>query len=255
MSFNQKLNVAREFLQIICLKIISEKNIFNNIAFVGGTSLRILFDLKRFSEDLDFSLIKQEGYDFKSMQQQIEKSFHLYNLSLETKAKTSGNINAMLLKFPGLLKELGISGLAEQRLSIKIEIDINPPSGWQLINTIVNKVYMFNILHYDLASLYASKLHACFFRRFVKGRDFYDFVWYLGKKIEPNFILLNNAIKQTHNYDPAIKEESFKDFLLEKIQGIDFSYIKKDVERFLEDKNELNIFDKKIICDTIQSVY
>ena len=255
MSVNQKLNVTREFLQILCLKLMSEKKIFDQMAFVGGTSLRILFDLRRFSEDLDFSVIRKQKYSFDRLHKELSKSFHLYGLPFETKPRTKGNVHSMMMKFTGLLKELGLSELPEQKLSIKLEVDVNPPSGWKLTNTIVNKIYMFTVVHYDLPSLYAGKLHACFFRKFTKGRDFYDFVWYLSRKIVPNFTLLNNAIGQTEGKKSLVKKENFKVFLWENVKRVDFEYVKKDVERFLEDKNELKVFDPQVIQDTIGAVY
>ena len=255
MSANDKMNLTREFLQILCLKIMSEQEMFGHCAFVGGTSLRILFDLRRFSEDLDFSLIKLEGYDFKKINAQLIKSFHLYGLPVETKVKAEGSVNNVMMKFTGLLKELGLSGLIHQKFSIKLEIDTNPPAGWRVTNTVVNKIFMFNIVHYDLPSLFAGKLHACFFRKFTKGRDLYDLVWYLGKRVKPNLLMLNNAIRQTQGKDLGIDEKNFKKFLTDYVRRVDFDHVKKDVERFLEDKNELNIFDPQVIIDTIESVY
>ena len=270
MPVSQKLNVTREFLQILSLKIINEKKFFNQIAFVGGTALRILYDIKRFSEDLDFSLIRREvpnhpkrvkqveglpQYDFGKIHKELLRSFHLNGLPLEAKVRTQGNVHSLMMKFTGLLKELGLSELPSQKLSIQLEIDANPPAGWILANTIVNKHYMFNIVHYDLPSLYAGKLHACFYRKFTKGRDFYDFVWYLGKKVHPNLLLLNNAIKQTQGQDAGITKKNFKMYLLNKIRQIDFEHVKKDVERFLEDKSELSLFNLKMIQGTIETVY
>jgi len=255
MSISQKLNVARETLQILTLKILYEKKFFDQIAFVGGTSLRMLYDLRRFSEDLDCSLIRKQRYSFDRIHKELLREFHLYNLPFEAKVRTANNVHGMMMKFTGLLKELGLSELPGQKLSIKLEVDVNPPGGWKLGKTIVNKIYMFNITHYELPSLYAGKLHACFYRKFAKGRDFYDLVWYLGKKVKPNLLLLNNAIKQTHNENAGITEDNFKSFLLENIDRIDFSKAKKDVERFLEDKKELDLLDAELIKGTIENVY
>lgn len=255
MSMNQKLNLTREFLQILTLKIMNEKKFFSQAAFVGGTALRILYDLKRFSEDLDFSLINKEKYDFDRIQKELLRSFQLYGLPFEAKVRSEGSIHSMMMKFTGLLKDLGLSELSAQKLSIKWEADVNPPAGWQISNTIINRIYMFNIAHYDLPSLFAGKLHACFFRKFTKGRDFYDFVWYLGKSVRPNYTLLNNAIRQTEAKDARVSEANFKQFLLDHLQGVDFAFVKKDVERFLEDKSELNLFNLKIIQETIKRVY
>src|SRR3989338_639208 len=255
MDTEQKLNAAREFLQILALKTMSDKKFFDQVAFVGGTSLRILYDIRRFSEDLDFSLIRKQKYDFGLLQKELLRSFQLNGLPCEANLKTQTNVHNMMLKFPGLLKELGLSALPAQKFSIKLVVDTNPPAGWVLTDSIISKIYTFRMTHYDLPSLYAGKLHACFYRTFTKGRDFYDFVWYLGKKIKPNFTLLNNAIKQTQGKDAGITEENFKKFLLDNIQRIDFEYVKKDVERFLEDKTELKLFDLKVIQDTIESVH
>ena len=255
MSLNEKLNLTREFLQILCLKILSDKGHFDRLAFVGGTSLRILFDLRRFSEDLDFSIYKTKGFDLKKMEDDLERSFKLRNLPFEAKVKSGGSIHYVLMKFTGLLKELGLAAVPEQKLSIKLEIDTNPPKGWNLTDTVVNKTYLFRITHYDLPSLYAGKLHACFFRKFTKGRDLYDFAWYLGRKAKPNFTLLNSAIRQTEKKNPEIHEKNFKEFLLQGIDRINFDAARKDVERFLEDKKELDVLNLKAIQNTIERVY
>jgi len=255
MSAGEKLNVAREFLQILCLKVMSDRQMFDQCAFLGGTSLRVLYDLRRFSEDLDFSLINHKGYDFSDMNRQLIKAFGLYGLPMETRVRTQTNVHNLTMKFSGLPKELGLSGLAGEKLFIKLEVDVNPPAGWRVANTVVNRTYMFNIVHYDLPSLYAGKLHACLFRKYTKGRDIYDFVWYLGKKVKPNFELLNNAIRQTHHKDAGIDEGNFKKFLLDFVAKVDFGAAAKDVERFLEDKGELNLFDRRVLEDTIKSVY
>lgn len=255
MSLNEKLNLTREFLQIVCLKILSDKKYFDRLAFIGGTSLRVLFDLKRFSEDLDFSIHEAKGFDIERMNGDLQKSFRLYGLPYEAKIKADGNVRNVTMKFAGLLKELGISAMPEQKLSVKAEVDVRPPEGWKLADTIVNKTYLFSVTHYDLPSLYAGKLHACFFRKFAKGRDFYDFVWYLGRKTKPNFVLLNNSILQTEGKGPGLDEKNFKGFLLESVRKVDFKALRKDVERFLEDKNEAGALNLQTIQSTIESIY
>ena len=255
MTVNQKLNVTREFLQILTLKILNDKKFFDQIAFVRGTSLRILYDIKRFSEDLDFSVIKKEKYDFDKIHHELSREFKLYGLAFEAEPHKQKTVHSMMMKFSSLLKELEISPMSSLKLSIKLEIDTNPPLGWELANTIISKIYTFNIVHYNLPSLYAGKLHACFYRKFTKGRDFYDFIWYLGKKVKPNFTLLNNAIAQTQGKVPGINESNFKSYLLDNIKRIDFAHAKKDVERFLEDKSELSLFDLKLITNTIENAY
>lgn len=255
MSLQENLNRVREFLQIMILKIMYDKNFLNNLAFVGGTALRIIFGLRRFSEDMDFSLLNKKGYDFSVVNSSLVQGFTLYGLKTETKANNVKNVQSLMLKFPELLKAIGLSNLSSQKLSIKIEVDTNPPAGWNIENILVNKTYIFNVTYFDLASSFATKLHACFYRKFIKGRDFYDFIWYMGRRTKPNYLLLNNAINQTQGNDPGINEHNFKDFLLENIVKVDFEQAKRDVERFLEDKAELKFFDLKTIQSNIALVY
>ncbi|MDD3905680.1 MAG: nucleotidyl transferase AbiEii/AbiGii toxin family protein [Candidatus Omnitrophica bacterium] len=247
MKDEEKLNRVREFLQIVTLKIIYDKGFFKNLAFVGGTALRFLYDLRRFSEDLDFSLINDEGYAFSAVNSEIERGFKLYGLEVEIRPKEERAVHSTFLKFPGLLKNLGLSQLASQKLSIKMEVDSWPPKGWALETTLVNKIYMINITHLDISSMYATKLHACLCRKYVKGRDFYDLVWYLTKKITPNFILLNTAMEQTEHKNFGLSENNYKDFLSDRIGKIDFKDVQKDVDRFLEDKNELKLLTAETI--------
>jgi predicted nucleotidyltransferase component of viral defense system len=251
MSGEDKINRVREFLQLTTLKIIYDKGYFHNLAFVGGTALRALFNLKRFSEDLDFSVINKKKYNFMQIVSDVEREFKLYGLNIEVKTKQDKTVQNSFLKFGSLLKNLGLSNLEEQKLSIKLEVDLNPPKGWNIENTLVSNVYMINIVHYDLSSLYATKLHACFFRKYTKGRDFYDLFWYMGKRIKPNLELLNNAIKQTEGYEPHLTEDNLNEFMLAKLRKIDFEKVRNDAERFLEDKGELKLLQFEVIKNTL----
>lgn len=255
MNEDEKLNRMREMLQVVCLKIMHDKNFFNNLAFVGGTALRILFNSKRFSEDLDFSLIQRKGYDFGKINAGLLKELKFLGLNVEASPQEERIVHSMMLKFNGLLKAVGLSPLESQKFSIKIEIDTNPPEGGDIQNSYVSKVYTFNVVHFDLPSMYATKISACFYRKYIKGRDFYDLIWYLANKIHPNYLLLNNAIKQTQGKGLQLNESNFKKFLLEHIEEIDFEEAKKDVIRFLEDKNELKLFELKALKGAIETAY
>ena len=255
MPYEMKINRLREALQLLCLKILHDKGYFSNLAFVGGTALRILYDMRRFSEDMDFSLIDKEGYNFSKLMASLERELKLNGLDLEAKPRVVKTVQSSMLKFPGLLKAVGLSGLSGQKVSVKLEIDSNPPAGWEAESTVVNKIYIINISHLALTSLCATKLHACFFRKYTKGRDFYDLVWYLGKKIKPNYKLLNNAIEQTQGRNFGISEGNIKDFLLERVAKVDFVSVRKDVERFLEDKSELQLLNKNVISKSIADVF
>jgi len=255
MPEEEQLNLAREFLQLLCLKIIHDKGYFHRLAFTGGTALRVVFDLKRFSEDVDFSLIEKKGYDFPEFISSLIREYALNGLRVEAKPKERFNVHSAMFKFSGLLKELRLSPLESQNLSLKIEIDTHPPKGGVVVSTYVNKAYAFNVTHFDLPSMFATKLHACFYRKYTKGRDYYDLIWYVGRKIKPNLLLLNNAIEQTQGKPSGITEANFKKHLLENVEKIDFDLIKKDVERFLEDKTELRLFELKAVQGAIAAAY
>jgi len=214
MTTEEKINRVREFLQILTLKIVYDKNYFDKLAFEGGTALRILYNIGRFSEDLDFSLIDKNKWDISHFTSDIETEFKLRGLKIESKIQSEDIVQSVFVKFVGLLNELALSHFSEQKLSIKLEIDINPPQGANIETTFITRLYMFNLTHFDLSSMFAKKIHACFFRKYTKGRDFYDLIWYLGKNIYPNFQLLNNAIRQTENQSLNIDKNNLKKFLL-----------------------------------------
>jgi len=250
-----KIHKTREFLQILILKIMWDKDYFKNIAFLGGTALRFFYGLNRFSEDLDFSLLKKENFEFNEFINQFTKELNSLGFDVEKKIKKEKVVKTCMIKFPSLLYRLNLSSLKEQKLSIRIEVDTNPPSGWNTQIYVITKEFVFTVTGFDLPSMFATKLHACFFRKYIKGRDFYDLLWYLGKKAMPNFILLNNAIYQTEKIKMNINKNNFKEFLKKYIQKIDFREVKKDVEIFLTDKKEAELFKKETFLQLIETNY
>lgn len=254
-SLDDKINHLREMLQLVCLKIFYDKGYFSKLTFTGGTALRILYDLRRFSEDLDLFLTVKSGYDFNAVTSDLKHGFAYNGLEMSLKTWGLNGIDNGTLYFPGLLRDLGLSKEGDIDISIKLEINLNPPAGGEVEKTLINRMFMLNIAHFSPPSLYATKLHACFFRKYVKGRDFYDLLWYLGKKIKPNYLLLNNAIRQTEGKFEVLGRNNLKDFLLRRIEKVDFKDVKKDVERFLEDKNDLKLLDKHVITKSIIDVF
>jgi len=252
-SVEDGTNRAREFLQVLALKFLSDQDAFSRIAFLGGTALRILFGLRRFSEGLDFSIVSAKGYDFDALCAGLERGFTLNGLNAELDKGKKKTVNSGFLSFPGLPRALGLSGHKREKLSIKIEVDTNPPAGWATQTAVLNKTYLFSVAHYDLPSLFAGKLHACFYRSYTKGRDIYDLFWYLGRKVQPNFELLNNAIAQSRRRAPGVDAGNFRRFMLERAGKIDMAAARKDVEKFLEDKSELRLFDRDILAAALNS--
>ena len=249
-SRENKINILREFLQILILKILRDKNAFLNIAFVGGTCLRILYDLKRYSEDLDFSLTLKKGYDFLTLLEKFKKEMELSNIQIELKYKT-GIVDSCFIKFSNVLQRLNIQHHRDEKLNIKLEIDTNPPKGAATEEKLINNQFIFNLVAYDLPSLMAGKLHAVLCRKYVKGRDYYDLLWYLTKNLSPNIKQLNNSIIQTEKENWKITNKNWKDFVLKKIKDLNYKKIQSDVAPFLQTKEEADLikFDtfKKLI--------
>jgi len=252
-SREEKVHTAREFLQILILKTLYDRNYFKNFAFVGGTALRLLYGLRRFSEDLDFSLINKENWDFDGFLKGIIYELEKNGFSLNARETRKNVVQSAMFKFNDLLSDLGLSSQKGEKLSVKLELDTNPPPGWNTEISLVNRYFVFTVTHFDLPSLFALKLHACFYRKYTKGRDYYDLLWYLGKKLLPNFRLLNNAIEQTKNRRLNIDEANFEGFLRERLREVDFAKVRKDADRFIEDKNELKLLDGGLILKLLST--
>ena len=248
LSSNDNKNLIRECLQKYLLYVLYKKKIYKNLVFCGGTALRFLYKIRRFSEDLDFSLsYKAKGHNFENILKLIKEEFKLAGYRIEIKYSIKKGIHNAFLKFLGLLFEYGLSSQENEKLSIKIEIDTNPPRGGKEELTLYNSTFMFYLLHYDLASLFAGKLHSLFSRKYTKGRDWYDLLWYLTKfkDLQPNFVMLNNALCQTSKYFVQITEENWKKRLKELINDLDISRVRDDILPFLEAPEELELLTKE----------
>jgi len=233
-----KRSVAREYLQARILEALQDRGVFTRWAFVGGTSLRFLFGLPRYSEDLDFSLIvpKKEEEEFSPLLRKISAVFDAEGYANDIRLKDKGAVNSALIRFKDVLSELGLSPRRGQILSIRVEIDTNPPPGAETATTVIRKFVALNLLHYDRPSLLAGKLHALLARPYTKGRDLFDLVWYLADPTwpEPNFTLLNNALTQTGWLGPEINSGNWRRNVAARLEKIHWDQAVKDVAPFLE---------------------
>jgi len=251
---NMARMILREYLQAKILKFMQDMGLFHKIAFLGGTALRFLYSLNRFSEELDFSVISDEKPDFMKIMQKIDDKLELETYDINYKIKENGNIHSCLLKFKGLLHELNLSAHEKEILSIKIEVDYNPPKNFKTETSVIRKYFLLNIKHYDLSTLFAGKLNAIFTRGYTKGRDIYDLFWYLTskEKILPNFEFLNNALSQ-FDYSTKISNKNWKTILKDKIEKVSWAHITKELEFFLEDPAELEIITKENLIKLIST--
>lgn len=244
----------REYLQARLMQILQDKAVFTTWTFLGGTALRFLYSIPRFSEDLDFSLVKP-GLDdnFHDIVKTIKAAFEAEGYKIKIKANSEKNVKYAFIKFEGLLFESGYSPHRSEILSIKIDLDTNPPEGANVISTIVRKYVILNIQHYDKSSLLAGKLHALLARKYIKGRDVYDLFWYLSDKSwpAPNMFFLNNALKQTGWEGEPLTIKNWGNILAERAKLYNWNQIIEDVRPFLERPEELQLLNKKNLSQLI----
>ncbi|MCD6342470.1 MAG: nucleotidyl transferase AbiEii/AbiGii toxin family protein [Spirochaetaceae bacterium] len=243
-----KKNVVREYLQARVLQGLQDSDVFLNWAFLGGTALRFLFNIPRYSEDLDFSLIKPEqGCEFEKALRKIKTLFESEKYDIQIKVSPEKTVMSAFLKFPGILYEMGISPYENEVLSIKFEIDTNPPKMANISSTIVRRFVTVNISHYDKASLLAGKLHAVLSRPYTKGRDIYDLIWYLSDISwpSPNFSFLNAALEQTNWGGEVVSRHNLKDILYHKISGLQWNKVQSDLLPFMERQQDLSLVTRE----------
>ena len=248
LSANDNKNRIREYIQKYLLYVLYKQKIYKKIVFCGGTALRILYNTRRYSEDMDFSLSKNlKEYNFKSILGCINKEFEAAGYNIEISYSDKKSVNGAFLKFPDILYEYGLSSHENEKLSIKIEIDTNPPVGGKEELTLYQSVYMCYILHYDIPSLFAGKMHALLCRQYTKGRDWYDLLWYLMnfRELEPNYSMLNNAIKQTDCKSSEIGSSNWKEELKKAVDAVDIKKAREDVFRFLENPDDIDMLTKE----------
>lgn len=254
LGYNAKLNAMRDYLQAYTLRIMHDEGVFRTTAFLGGTALRFLYNLPRFSEDLDFSLAKEKGPQFSGLIKKVKEELTQAGYNVVATYGEAKTVCNSFIKFEGLMYEAGISPLKSQKFSIKIELDTNPPAGAVLKTDIVNTYFPISFLSYDLPSLFAGKIHALLSRKYTKGRDFFDLGWYLSKwkDLSPNFILLKNALKQTGWKHEIPSEDTWKRFLKKVVQEADWNKVEQDVESFLENPRDLEIFNQENILKLLR---
>ncbi|MDX5585337.1 MAG: nucleotidyl transferase AbiEii/AbiGii toxin family protein [Aureibaculum sp.] len=263
------LSALREIMQEITLAGLSRTDFFEKAAFYGGTALRIFYGLDRYSEDLDFSLLKPdsnfsiEPY-FKAVLDEF-KSLGL-TVSIKEKKKTKQTaIDSTFLKaetiwqeivLEDIIKETGVR--SNKTLKIKIEVDRQPPLNFRTEEKLLLRPFSFYVKCFTKSSLFAGKMHALLFRKWlnrVKGRDWYDLEWYIKKGIPLDVNHFLTRAKDTNDWqDDSISNEQIIELLDTKIKSVSFSSIKEDVVRFIENDDVLNIWSPEYFKDLIEKI-
>jgi len=242
-------NRIREALQARILASLQRSGAMIPLAFQGGTALRFLYSIRRYSEDLDFALERPDrGYDFRSYLDAIQADLKREGFAVEIKVSDRRTVHSAFIRFPRLLFELGLSPHANAVFSVKVEVDTSPPAGAVLATTVVRRHLTLHLQHHDPASLFAGKLHAILHRSYPKGRDLYDLIWYASDPHwpPPNLVLLNNALQQTGWSGPALTAGNWKQAVRARLEGIDWQRAAADVRPFLEEADEENLLTGEI---------
>lgn len=265
-SQRDELNAIKEIVQEIALCALARADFFKIAAFQGGSCLRIVHKLNRFSEDLDFILLKSDSsFVWEPFLKVLQSEFKMYSFDFQTidRSKADKAIKMAFLKDNSFGKILVLThprGPSDkQTIQIKLEIDTNPPYGSGFQSHFLDFPYAYSITVQDLSSLFASKLHAILCQPYVKGRDWFDFVWYVSKNIVPNYMHLQKSIEQAgpwKNQEISVTSEWLISELNNKISKIDWQETKKDVENFLRthERHSLAVWGYDFFIATVEKL-
>ena len=243
-----KRNATFEVNQQIILAGLYQGGFFDKAAFYGGTCLRIFHGLERFSEDMDFSLLnKVDNFDFTQYFQPIIDEFEAIGRKVDIKKKDKKNFGKVESAF---LKDTtdvyDISFQTEKAIKIKIEVDTNPPLLFATEQKLLMEPRSFMTRCFTLPNLFAGKMHALVYRAWknrVKGRDWYDFEWYIRNRIPLNFKHLQERTKEFNGCEKS-QEEFVKD-LGQRLRSADIKQVKADVMPFLRNPKEMSIWSNE----------
>jgi len=244
-------NLAREYLQVYLLRLLQETHATDRMAFVGGTALRLLYRLPRFSEDLDFSLIPAPraatAFDPAEVFAKVKLSLEKSGYAVSARVRSEKTVASVFFRFAGLARDIGWSPDPRALVSVKLEIDTNPPAGAHLEQSPIVRFFPIAIRHYDPESLFAGKIHALLCRSYPKGRDWFDLVWYLAEHpgIEPNTELLANALEQT-GMDRALAKR-WRQALRGRLAQIDWDAAMRDLRPFVERTGDMQMLTKELV--------
>ncbi len=265
----KKRDILREILQQSALFGLARQNFFEHAAFYGGTALRILYNLDRFSEDLDFSLLKPESqFDFHPFLEGLQKEMRSLGFHVDVTSKKkeppvlSAFVKSNTLKLLLTIEEEQMSKKGvhpDEKIAIKLEIDTNPPSGFEVETKLVLNPTPFYVLTYRPSDLFAGKMHAILCRSWktrVKGRDWYDLIWFVANETPVHLAHLTSRMQQSGHLPPAksLTHKNLIDFLKKKIQTVDWNQARDDVKTFLYDPKVLDIWSEQFFLDLIQHI-
>jgi len=265
------VRALREILQEIALLGLWRSKFFEKAAFYGGTALRILYGMDRYSEDLDFSLLKpMPDFDMLRYSDALQKEIRSFGFDVTvTKREKSARsqVRSAFLKVD-TLKHLVDVGPAEsilrqiprgQALKIKIEIDTDPPPGFDTESRFLLQPIPFSVRAFVLPDMFAGKMHAILCRQWksrVKGRDWYDLVWYAANHPELRLSHLAQRMLQSGHltHGERLTREKFMTLMSKAIEGVDVNQARREVEPFVKNPDALEVWSKAFFEDVARRV-
>jgi len=236
-------NVLQELMQHFVLASLWRARFFAEAAFHGGTCLKILYGTNRFSEDLDFQLKQPfSGFQWSPYLDRIRSDCLAEGIrfDVQDKSRADGAVRKAFLKTDSigqiLTLDLPFSRQSTRKIRIKLELDTNPPEGSAFETRYITFPVTAAITTQTLESGFAGKSHALLCREYTKGRDWYDFLWYVSKKVVPRFTLLGNALEQQGPWagrGVRVTADWYIAAMRARIEEIDWDAARNDVARFI----------------------
>jgi predicted nucleotidyltransferase component of viral defense system len=258
-------NALKEITQEVALFALQKSGFFTVAAFQGGTCLRIVHGLDRFSEDLDFALHQPDlNFSLESFLTETQKIMNTfgYNIEVTGQDKLENHVKMRFLKDESIKLQLKLMHHFDlkKKIQIKVEVDINPPDGSDFVPAFVDFPLDFAIKAHDLPSLFAGKCHALLCRGYTKGRDWFDFSWYIARRIKPNLSMLTNALQQAGPWkgqNIEVDQGWLEEQLRERIKHIKWQDTMRDVERFLraDQRESLGLWSEAFFAAKIAKMF
>jgi len=258
----------KEIIQEIALVGLWRAHFFERAAFYGGTSLRILHGLNRFSEDLDFTLFQTDlKFDLSHYHNSLRLELESFGFKTEIVKKEKSSVQSAFIKM-NTVQELLKIGVEEGKirgvhpqtlLKIKFEIDTDPPPGATIDVRYLYQPIPCSVKTLILPDSFAGKIHACLCRQWknrVKGRDWFDFIWFVGKNTPLNLRYLESRLRQSGGLtnENLLTPNSTVEMLANKIEQIDIEKAKQDVLPFIQDKESVAVWSKEFFLSTIERI-